>query len=366
MRSDYLKRLWASATKMDSTLRIRSKDLPRLLEKHIDPIPYSRGRMFHRMMRGRVSLFSGVPIRIDGNGRRGSKELLLDSIRHGFERGTRARVQVGPERRRSAISIGKLLDLWEENQTPVSTTDLHFRDSRFQARLRAEVLSDFNLLCAESRNMMPLEMMTLVIGSAGNVTDSHSDDSDGSNHSFVGKKLWIAWDRREGAAGGLQDVTHDVVWARADFTMRDFLSLSSSCWWTVSSGRTLFLPGNMTHKVLTLEPYIGFGSFHVSLPAYFRTITRWILHEKTDVNETVLHDINAIAIRQVRRLQHATSRIKQTWGFHLLPTAYRLWAQQQIADKERVLEHPVFLSFMSAASRSGLALTPYRSARSAR
>jgi hypothetical protein len=101
------------------------------------------------------------------------------------------------------------------------------------------------------------------------------------------------------------------------------------------------------------------------LPAYFRTITRWILHEKTDVNETVLHDINAIAIRQVRRLQHATSRIKQTWGFHLLPRAYRLWAEQEIADKERVLEHPVFLSFMSAASRSGLALTPYRSVRSA-
>jgi len=104
--------------------------------------------------------------------------------------------------------------------------------------------------------------MTLVISSQGNVTDSHSDDPDGSNHCFVGRKLWLAWDTFEGRAAGLQDCSRDLVRERARFDLATFAALPSACWWTVGAGETLFLPGRLTHRVITLEPYIGIGSFY--------------------------------------------------------------------------------------------------------
>jgi hypothetical protein len=33
-------------------------------------------------------------------------------------------------------------------------------------------------------------------------TDSHSDDPDGSNHCFVGRKLWLVWDTFLGIGRG--------------------------------------------------------------------------------------------------------------------------------------------------------------------
>jgi hypothetical protein len=349
MTPESLKQLWAKAADMDPTLRLRRGALARLACKRIRSTRYSRARLFDRMSKGKVSLFHDVPVRLKGDNGRKTREILIDAMRRGFDRSVRARVQGGRGTGHTYVSIDTLLDRWESNRHVVSTTDLHFRDTAFEAYLNAEVLSDFNLLCTDRRNILPLEMMTLVVSSAGNVTDSHSDDSDGSNHSFIGTKLWLAWDRAEGRVAGLEDVTHDDVRDTAAFDMRSYLSLPSARWWLVSAGKTLFLPGDMAHKVVTLEPYIGFGSFHVALPAYFRTLTRWILHDTTDVTQPFLRLINAATIKQLTRLKRAGRGLQRQWGFDRLPQAYRLWSMQPLQERDKVLRHAVFRSFVNAA-----------------
>jgi hypothetical protein len=105
-------------------------------------------------------------------------------------------------------------------------------------------------------------MMTLVVSSCGNVTDSHSDDPDGSNHCFVGRKLWLAWETFEGQKAGLRDCSRDLIVERAHFDLGIFASLKTARWWTVGPGETLFLPGRFSHRVITLESYVGIGSFY--------------------------------------------------------------------------------------------------------
>lgn len=348
MNSHDQKRVWNYASSVDSTLRISPSQSRRLAAKHIRAVAYSRETLFDRMTQGRVSLFRGVPIEVRPLAGLGIEQTLGQSIRKAFPRGARARVQLGREARRSALSINRLLDIWESRSEIISTNDLHFRDTSLEHQISAQPLSDFNLLCAE-KDIDPLEMMTIVISSAGNVTDSHSDDADGSNHCLVGQKLWLAWDRLDGQAGGLQDVSHDDVTTMAVFDMNKFLSLPSSRWWVIGPGETLFLPGHLTHKVITLEHYIGFGSFHVAFPAYLRTITRWILYHTSDVTAPALSKINGIAVRQLRRLRRAPSRERRKWGLHLLTISMTRWRGEQFVGKERVLEHPVYRSFVAEA-----------------
>ena len=349
MHIDTLKQMWNRAAEMDATLRLPSRDFAALAAKQVLATVYTRSRLFKHMVKGEVSLFRNLPILLKGDNGKNTREVLVQAIRNGFDKTKRARVQLGRERQRSYISINRLLEKWHMPESIVSTTDLHFRETGFEDHLAADVLSDFNLLCVNRQNVLPLEMMTLVVGSEGNVTESHSDDSDGSNHCFVGKKLWLAWDRQEGKAAGLQDVTHDEVYGQAAFTMKDFLKLSSSRWWIVAPGQTLFLPGNLTHKVVTLESYIGFGSFHVAFPAYFRTLTRWILYETTDVTANVLRVINDLAIEQLRRLKRANPQTQEQWGIHHLPVAYHFWKSQELRNRQTVQTHPVFRSFIEAA-----------------
>jgi len=346
--SGALRKVWNAAAAADPTLVVPRGGWGLLEQKRLRSQRFSRLQLFRNMARGNVSLFQGVPIRLSGDPGLPIRERLVRYIRSGFPENTRARVQMGPDGRRAAISISRLMEIWERGAPIVSTTDLHFRDTPFESRLRAEVLSDFNLLCA-GREPLPLEMMTLVVSAAGNVTDSHSDDSDGSNHCFVGSKLWLAWNRLEAGAEGLQDVSHDDVTERATFDMHSFLSLKSSRWWVVEAGKTLFLPGHLTHKVITLAPYIGFGSFHVSFPAYLRTLSRWILHNTTDVNAATLRELNDLALLQLRRLRHAPPKTRARWGTNLLSDAYRLWLAEPSAGQERVGRHPVFKSFVEQA-----------------
>lgn len=90
--------------------------------------------------------------------------------------------------------------------------------------------------------------------------------------------MWLAWDTYEGAKAGLQDVKRVAVSARAKFNMDTWLALPSARWLLVEPGQTLFLPANMTHKVVTLGRYIGVGGFYISSPNCLRLMAHWILH----------------------------------------------------------------------------------------
>ena len=164
---------------------------------------------------------------------------------------------------------------WRSGKARINVTDLHIRGTQFEKSVESSVLTDGNILLSGGDAIARQELFTLLLASRGAMSDSHSDDPDGSNHCFVGKKLWLAWDTFEGKAKGLEDVSRDICLMGAKFTMRKFLSLKSACWFIVGKDQTLFLPGRMTHKVITLEPYIGIGCFYVTIPNRLGTLARW-------------------------------------------------------------------------------------------
>lgn len=202
--------------------------------------------------------------------------------------------------------------------------------------------------------MDKLEMMTLVLSSKGNVTDNHTDDCDGSNHCFVGKKLWLAWDRMEGLARGFEDVDRDVVYDHARFSFKDFIAMPSARWFIVDENKTLFLPGNLMHKVITLEPYIGVGSFHVALPGYVRSLRRWILYDSHDVVPRKLFGkINDAVIRRISAVRRKTPSAKEHWGIEHMKKSIALWEKSEDAEIQKLLmQNPLFLQFYRAAEKA--------------
>ena len=228
-------------------------------------------------------------------------------------------------------------------------TDLHFRETKFEKRVEADALSDFNIYCFNQTLIEYLEMMTMVISSSGNVTESHTDDSDGSNHCFTGQKLWLTWDRVEGQERGLQDVTFDDVRGDAKFSIKNFLKVPSAKWFVVSANRTLFLPGNLTHRVITLEKYIGIGSFHVALPSYIRSLRRWILTGSTDVTPELMEIINQEAVAQLGRLKKGPASLKNTYGLSYIKPSIDHWLKHEDPQKRRVmLENKLVKEFLAA------------------
>jgi hypothetical protein len=355
--SDEVTELWSEATAIDKTLHVRAQDLPRLKARRVYPVAFSRPLMFSRMARGEISLFTDLPVPV----RRGVgdvRAVLTEGIRTGFPASRSARVQVGPARARRRVKVPEVMRRWEGGRAILSVTDLHFRRTKFDGVIDTSALSDFNVLCTDPvfgpEFMQVIEMMTLVVSTAGNLTDNHADDCDGTNHCFLGRKLWLAWDRVEGKAAGFQDVDRDTVFSQAAFDMRKFLSLPSSRWFTVEPGQTLFLPGSLAHKVITLEHYIGVGSFHVALPGYLRCLERWIAHDTHDiVPKGLLGKVNRAVLRRLREMRWADGRVKERWGVEHMRRAVGEWAgSADAATKKTLLCNPLFSEFFEAARRA--------------
>ena len=218
-----------------------------------------------------------------------------------------------------------MIERWLRQKSKFGVTDLHFRGTKLYDKIDSEAISYFNLLPHCPYDVSFLEMLTVVISSKGIFTDSHSDDGDGSNHCFIGKKLWLAWDRAEGQKHGLQDLTYNSVSTQAAFDMDIFASLKSSHWFSVSDKETLFMPGNFTHKVITLQPYIGFGSFYVTLPNYFNVIKRWILYETSDVTPEVLKLLNRSCLKKINEISRMATEDSEKWGLNYFRQAARNW-----------------------------------------
>jgi len=258
------------------------------------------------------------------------------------------------------LPVREIMRRWSTHRAIVGVTDLHIRGTRVEEIIDTKALSDFNTLICGSANLSSQEMMTLVIASPGNVTDSHSDDPDGTNHCFFGQKLWLAWDAFEGMAAGLEDVERQDVYGQASFDMARFLALRSSRWFLVSTGDTLFLPGNLTHKVLTLESYLGVGSFHVGLPSSLDSFTRWLHHgplwsinDTKKENSDLVDEAIDVNLRIAHRARTGSEQIRRRWGYDYLHDAYRTWKRSTRSPIQRtVLAHSGFRELVEIA-RSG-------------
>jgi len=268
-----------------------------LARRILVPRAFAMSRLWTHMIAGRPALFTTFP-----TGRPIRERAVVELVGSALPAHCPVRVQVSPLRSRRWTTVDWLLRRWQENTRLTSTTDLHFRGSRLVKDLRTEGLSKFNLLAPPRGSW--LEMLTLVLSTTGSVTDSHSDDCDGINHCLVGHKLWLFWDRLEGQSVGLQDVSYDEVRDTAAFDLYRFLGLRSAGWCLMSPGRTLFLPGHFTHRVITLERYFGFGSFCISLPGWPRTLASWLINGTSYAGLDVVGSIG----RRVRRRTLAISK----------------------------------------------------------
>lgn len=354
--SDDVSELWQEAARMDPTLKVREQDLQTLRRRRIAPRSYSRELLFSRMIQEKVSLFNDFPVRFRGQPKPTARAALAKQIRTGFPKWQRARTQTGPSRARYKLKVPEVMRRWEGGRALVGVTDLHFRDTKVEQAIEFAALSDFDILCSDQEFVDEIETMTLVISSKGNVTDTHADDCDGSNHCFVGQKLWLAWDRIEGRSRGFQDADRDreQITDRAAFDMETFLSLPRSCWFIVKEDETVFLPGSLAHKVVTLEPYLGIGGYHVGLPNHLRGIRRWILYDTLEVNQKNLLDkINEVLIQKLHEVREGPISVQKHWGLPYMYKSIDRWRKNESPEtKEFLLRHPVFGAFIEAACSS--------------
>lgn len=355
---DALKRLWKEAAEMDRSLRVTKRNVSLLKSKFVRPQSFSRDRMFRNMARRRVSILRHVPVLVHKYEGLDTRDVLIHALSKKFPPRENSRVQVGPSHNATRLPVREIMRRWLGGRAIVGVTDLHIRGTRVEDVIDTNTLSKFNTLIRGSEDLAMQEMMTLVIASPGNVTDSHSDDPDGSNHCFFGEKLWLAWETFEGISAGLEDVERQDVYGRCSFDISRFLALESSRWFLVSTGETLFLPGNLTHKVVTLKPYLGVGSFHIGLPSCLDSLTRWIYHgplwsicDPKQEHVGLVDEAAKVTLRIARRAKSGSQRVKERWGYDYLHSAYMAWKRSVSSDiRSRVIEHSTFRSIVEIAA----------------
>lgn len=350
---DEISDLWEQAARMDHTLKVGKQGMTTLRKRQLVPQSYSRDLLFSRMIQEKVSLFDDFPVSFAGSQATGTRESLAELIKTSFPKRQTARAQTGPSRLRYHLKVPELMRRWERGRALVGVTDLHFRDTKIEEEIEFSALKDFDILCSKQKFIDEIETMTLVICSRGHVTDTHADDCDGSNHCFVGKKLWLAWDRIEGTARGFQDADRDVdqINDRAAFDMETFMSLPRSCWFVVKDGETVFLPGSLAHKVVTLEPYLGFGGYHVGLPNHLTSIRRWILYDTVEINQKhLLGKINKVLMQKLDEVRKGPRAMQERWGLSYMYKSLARWQKHEVPEtKEFLLQHPVFGAFIRGA-----------------
>lgn len=352
-----LTNLWDLVAGMDRTVRIASKQIQALKKKQIRSQAYSRSAMFQAMAKREPAVLRGVPVDTQRDKELDSTESLVHALSTKFPRRTTAKAQVGPSAMEKRLPVREIMRRWRGKRAVVGVTDLHIRGTRLEEFIDTRALSDFNLIIRGSDNLSDQEMLTIVIASPGNVTDSHSDDPDGTNHCFIGKKLWLAWETFEGITAGMQDVERQKVHGTARFSMSTFLSLKSARWWLVTTGDTLYLPSNLTHKVFTLEYYLGVGSFHVGLPGCLDNLSRWLyygplwsLDDPKGENKDLVDEMVSICLRMARRTGSASNRTRNRWGYELMLDGYRYWLTNTSSRiRKQVLQHDEFSQLVNIA-----------------
>ena len=311
------------AAEFDDTLRASRAQFEDMLTRYIAPLPYAQDALFRRLISGEPTVMSDVPAPTRGAlaglpVQDAAAALLTWLLRRRSKTRYRLYGAKGSERR--YLTLRDAAAAWTRDTSVFGVADLHIRDTSMEDIIDPDALAPFNLLTASTPDVQRQEMYSLVISTRGYVTDSHSDAPDSTNYCFTGRKLWIAWETQEGLEHGLEDVEHVKVKGRARFDLRSWVKLPSARWFLVGPGQTLFFPAHLSHKVVTIDRYLGVGGFFFCLPGAFRLLSHWILKEplwlKDDgasENEQLVAEISKAALKKLRQ-SGGTSGSDGTWG----------------------------------------------------
>jgi hypothetical protein len=327
---------WQSAAASDPTLHITPQVLKKLARFEMKQQHYTRRKLFSNMIHQRPSLYKDFPLRYTlqpffGNG---DLPIILKKL---FRRSPKTLTRIGKAKKVRYLPVHEVVDKWVEGRSVFSANDIFFRNLRLDKVFDCSAISDFNIIPGTPDEINYLEVATLLIGTPGCLTDSHSDDPDGSNYCIRGKKLWFIWDRKEGQKHGLQDCEYDSVYTHAGFSLENFMKLRSAHWYTVSAGQTLFLPGNFTHKVITLEKYLGISSFYFGLPNALCSLSRWKFNGTVMVNQHQQDELMERLAKQLEKTAAASRDYKRQWGFYHLKEALDVWESKYNTQQRGLL-----------------------------
>jgi hypothetical protein len=349
-------RIFDFASTFDCTVSYSSRFQKALASKRISAENFDRDHLFSNLAKNKTSLYFDYPkpytelIDTDNPAQQIIQFLieLDEDFKYKIER------ELGRDPVR--LTISELIQRWLRDDEILRVTNIHTRKTRIPEILDPDAMCPFNLLNNGNPDVERLEMMTLMVSTTGGITESHSDDADVNNHCIAGKKLWLFWDTVEGVTSGLEDNERQMVYSKPKFDMATFLGLESAGWCLVEEGDTLFLPGNHTHKVLTLEKYIGVGGFFVTYPSLLQAFTRWITrrdyyHNKeplyrerngTDTADVIEASL-LLSAEKTWSVVMKNEEQKKEWGVHFVPLALKKWAASiKPKDRNQLEENPIF------------------------
>ncbi|MGI9387185.1 MAG: hypothetical protein ACR2OX_07115 [Methyloligellaceae bacterium] len=332
MSSNNENELWLEledAAQFDPSVRLPKRKFKKMLDSYIGPVPYTRSTLSEAMLAGEPYVASGFPnpLREPFAGLAGDE--LATAVVDWFidyRSSSTHRVFTGPTGVRRDLTPREIALKWRENRTRFGITDLYIKNSKIEKEMiDPAVLNGFNLLHRSSVKARAEEQFSFVFSSRGHITDSHSDAPDSTNYCFVGKKLWLGWDTYEGRQNGLGDVERTPIARKARFDMETWADLKSARWLLVNPGETLFMPAHLTHKVITLEPYLGTGGFYISLPGCLRLLGFWVdkvpLWSKRDLcggHDVVLDEIAQTLCETIQSAPRLSAQQRKDLGYDYL------------------------------------------------
>jgi hypothetical protein len=112
--------------------------------------------------------------------------------------------------------------------------------------------------------------------------------------------------------------------------------------------------------VITLEHYIGIGSFHVALPSYLRCLERWIVQDTHDIiPKDLLGKIHKAVLRKLGEIQRSERGTKEEWGIAETRQAVERWrAGKNNATKMKLLDNVIFAEFVGTVLLGARAPSP--------
>ena len=347
-------------SRADRSLQMPKGCGQRLLDLEVKPVPFVESHLFQSIATQSPALYSNFPRplrrRRDGNFVCQPEDVAEQLSKCTAPRAYEVRIGSGDEKRN--LTISEILQRWRMPGTLLGVTDLPVRDGALAEFFDVDFLHPWNLMPLAPPDIRRLEMLTAVISTAGKLTDSHSDDLAVCNHCFVGSKLWLAWETFEGLDAGLEDVERvELRGGRARFNAEIFLSLKSACWFLVRPDETVFLPGKFTHRVYTLENYIGVGSFYVGFANLLHTARRWMTRGSLwdpvagGPNGQLAEDLLETGLNALTNMSGASLDTRTACGIRAIPAALAQMSKSEAADQELGGTRPV-LAQTEAAMRA--------------
>jgi len=177
--------------------------------------------------------------------------------------------------RRSQWTPQRVLDAWQADDPAFGITDHAVGGAALSAHVRMNTVLENNLLSHEDA-LDRFEVCGPILATRGHITDAHMDDPDIWNSCVSGAKAWVMADIREWSRQFQLSVRRILDAEPLD--VETFLSLPGSRWAVVTDDTALYCPNTYVHRVVTLERYVGIGTFCATPESAPRLLDFWHEH----------------------------------------------------------------------------------------